>query len=92
MSFIMQCNVIGQNLMNLGPTIKMFIFSDSAKYNGEHTGEVCPKDDPEAKNHHRVVFILGHLLLLLLLLLVQLGGHDGGDGPDCLGVGSGGGD
>ena len=77
--------------MNIWPTIEIFIFSDSAKY-GEHPREVCPKDDPETKNHHGVVVILGHLLLLLLLLLVQLGGHDGGDGPDCLGVGPGGGD
>ena len=65
------------------------MLSEKAKY-GEHSGKVCPKDDPEAENHHGVIVIVGHLLLLLLLL--ELGGHDGGDGQDRLGVGPGGGD
>ena len=54
---------------------------------GEHSGKVCPKVDPEAENHHGVIVIVGHLLRPLLLLLLELGGHDGGDGQDRLGVG-----
>ena len=65
--------------------IQQFCFQRAK--NGEFSRKVSPQDDQEAKDHDRVFDLLGHLLLALLLLLVDLGGHDGGDGQDRLGVG-----